>query len=734
MTNRILAALAALVLAGTAMAATDPPAAGQPYQSFRSSDRYKHVAILTPSRWDALSQINVNSMKQNMLNNLGTSLDAMEEQGLEVHNYTTNFFESDKDHREMWTDIGSKYGLVIVLWPMAPNSAGFTRYIRADSTNAQLLVIGGADAGAGSNWMDTTLAGFCDGKSGGYEAGSALNGAGLVTFSRRDTLWFQRVASGRRVTNLPSGVSSVVRMLRPFTKWGSTWIQDADSVNTNMPVNDSTAAANEYLGPLWKVRYTNYSGQGVSTWINSLATSSARAAGDGGLSAREVVWLKVNSGVIPSRAYPHLLWSVVCRYTKAKPIRWAYDADDMADLFANNLVNGRGTNAALDSTFTLMANYGIKVATAINPDHGASYIRGENPRYEAAWSGAPHTYLRKWAATWIHHAHDSTAGHISSNLVGRFGGYSSGNGASLIEGADTHEYYTHRYASRWNPGANEGNGVGAAGNFGIIQRLQYSDSLRRRVCPECPLPPYLNFPSNQMVVKNWKPRPTTNNPLWKTRFVSATELCPIDSLLYAYAYGLRPGSSGKVKIVLRSAIGDPRTQHIDFDRDSTAAYTMFAYPGERWTVRMGGRVIEAENVDSFLQGASSVTQYVADANARTATVLGLKNPSLRAEQFNRSIYMGAGGVMESPAGSANGETFNNDVQGLQAVGTPSRDFTFRQSRRIVYQHPLGTLNGRGSYDIDCFLRSIGTQIRALDEIAGRRCTQSVWPWEVMVKQ
>ena len=390
--KRLLVALA--LLAAPAFAATDPPAAGEPYQQFRSPDRYKHVAVITPGRWAVLGG-NLSQIRQSMFAHMGTIFDKMQMAGLEVHYYNSDFFETvggvaDKDHREMWTDLGAKYSLAIVLWPTS-SVAAFSRYICADSTNVQLLVVGGADNGGTLTWggndayTDSSFLvtrGLVDYKGQPYETGSGLNGAALVTNDGIDTLWAFRFSSGRRVTTLPAGIDSVVRLLRPITfPTTTTWVQNADSVNSNMPgvvsgiAGDSVARVNDYLGPTWRVKYTNYSGQGNANWINSLATSSARGAGDGGLSPRSVYFVKMPTQFANIRPYPMFVWALICRFTKAAPIKWSYDWDDVTDKFGENggltpnavpLAPPRWRQTAIDSALRGLASYGIVPTMAVN--------------------------------------------------------------------------------------------------------------------------------------------------------------------------------------------------------------------------------------------------------------------------------------------------------------------------------------------------------------------------------
>ena len=725
--KRIAAALIALfVMGGTAFAATDPPAAGQPYQQFKTTSRFNHVAVIRPSRWDVLGS-NLNSIRRNMFGFLGTTLESMEMQGLEVHYYDTGFFESDQDHREMWTDLGAKYVLAIVLWPTS-SAASFARYICADSTNTQLVIVGGEDDGAATNgWgaADTTIRGFIDTKS-NYDAVSANNGACLINQATGDTLWSAKFGTGRRTVALPANVSSVVRVLRPATFSGSTYIQNADSVNSNMPgtfsgnAQDSVADKNEYLGSLWKVKYANYSGQGVATWINSIGTSTSCPS-----CPKEVYFLKVPVISVYTQSYPQLLWALVCRFTTVTSLRFAYGWDDVTDWFTNDgLTRPRWRPTAVDSARVGLGAIGIgwdRVSLeAINPDHAVNYIRGTSPvRYEANWVGPAHTYIT--GKSWIHHVHDSTNSVQGSNLVGRAGGYSPNNGGTILQGGVNLEKFGHRFASRYNPGAaNPGNGIGAGGHFGIVQRLAYSDSIRKAVCPECRRPPYLSFGANQILPVGWKPRPTTSNPLWEV-YYSASYECPIDSLMWAFDSMLVGPAAGHDKLFLRIDQLTPRSQTFEWDRDSVAAMSPFHNPNEKLTIPVAGRLVQAVSIGSISLGASTRSSYVADANFRAANLLGLKNPVRRGEQANPQV----------------GETaFNTDVMGVYGGSVGLHDFDPRQATRMIYQHPAQStdhLTANGDYQVDCFLRTVGPYLSAMNSIAGRRTWICVQPWDIYKK-
>lgn len=753
--RRLLAVLTALLLAAPAWAATDPPQCGglvagpggstvipagcNPYQSFRSSDRSKHVMVLRPSRWLAQSAANLSSIRRNSAGAMGNLVDQMEMAGLEVHQYDSEFFESDADHKEMWTNAGSKYALCIVLSPQSftGGGAGSVRYACADSTNIQLLIYGGGDQiTTGWSATDTTARGFVDTNNAQYVARSDVNNAGCATYDGVDTLWANFIAAGRRKAVLDANVTRVVRLLKPFTLTNVAFAPFADSANhTLVTGQDSVANSAEVLGPMWRVDFTNYSGQGNTAWINSLA-SGARGASEGGASPKSVYWVKTVAAEVAARGYPHLVWALICRFTTAAPIKWAYDWDDVTDKFGDNLGQPpRWRGSAVDSSLRALAAFGIVPTTMVNPDHAAAYIRRQQPAYEVAWSGSGHGYLQ--GMTWVHHSHDSTYAGISSNLIGGFGGYSSGNGSNIVQGATSIQKWGHRYASRWNPGANEAGFIGGTANFGLVQRLAYSDSVRRSVAQNALVPPYLAFPANETLPVGWKARPTTTNPLWTVNFSAGLE-CPIDSTFWAYDTMLVGGNGRQTrKLYIRTATDNPRGYFsgvaqtslgttTQWDRDSVVAASPFLYPNERYTIPVSGRLVQAIGVNSFLQGASPRAQYQASGNYRTAFVLGLRNPVQRAEPSNDML----------------GESFTTDANSVYAPGsggpggggiTGTKDFTGRMATRVVYQHPGqhgDTQAQTGDYHVDVFVLSMATQMRIMDKLAGRKTQVCVPAWKV----
>jgi hypothetical protein len=750
-----------------AVAATDPPLCGsanppagcEPYQSFRTSSRYKRVAIIRPSRWDVISQTSLDDIRRNVTFGIGNIKDQMQIAGLEVHEYDTAFFESNQDHREMWTDFGAKYALAIVLSPQT-SVAGFARYICADSTNVQVVVVGGG----GVTWAgdSTTLRGHMDDTDTDFTGTGSLRGSCLVTPDGLDTLWVVNCNSGRRKATLESGVASVVRVLVPQTTSGVHWLNTGqtsnapggpphfDSTTTNMPTSsvDTVAASAGLLGPLWKVNFDHYSGEGDATWINSLA-AVARGANDGGGSPRSVYWLKLN----PATNTPatHLLWSLICRFTTADPIRWAFDMDDVVDQFSNGADGSRTLGfrwrpTQADTAMRALAVYGIRPTTMVNPGHMAAYLNGTTPyffksgadiaaadsstRRESYWITEPANYLKNM--TWVHHSHDSTSESIASGLVGAYGGYSTGNNNAVTENAGvtpvSNQIWNYRLAGTWQP-----SGDRTTGKWGIVQRYLWSDSVRKSIAPSMISPPYLAFPANQMLPKNWRARTLIN--AWNTK-QSLSASCPIDSVLWAYDYGLNHAqASGLGQIWLRFVADDVRGSvvssgtiveaggiHYQWDRDSCVASSLFLYPNERIVRRVGGRLVQATGVHSFLQGASSRTGYMDASFARLNKLLGLKNP-VRFSDVNNAMV---------------GETAGGDAMGVMLNGAEGiHDFSGRQATRVVYIHPgqqPGIVSPNGGYDVDVCVQTYFSPMRMMDKIAGRPTQRCVPAWQVYAQK
>ncbi len=762
---RLFAALLVLATDITpAVAATNPPTLGLPYQASRVT-RDKRIAVIQMARQD----LQTNNIKLSMIRHAVPALDAFRGAGGEIHRYKSTFFETaggaaDKDHREMWTDIGSQYAAVIVLWPCATTTANTSRYICADSTNAQLIVIGGAEMGGLSGWQEAVnTRGVVDTSTATTISNSSSKGSGLVLMDDRDTLWSPRISTGKRVGALATGIDTVVRLLRPIVERGYSFTtNDADS-NSYRPVGswntaygadwtpgaltramagtraDSVAGPGEVLGPLWKVHFTKYSGQDDPAWINSLATT-ARGVGGGGTSPQWAYWLKVASNPNPGEEVTHLLWGLMCKFTTVAPLPYYYDWDDATDVFDGDTYP-RWRNTAAESSLAALAIYGIKPTNMINPRNARDYINATTPPYEAsaigtplAWTGPAHTYLSK--LTWVHHAHDSSQG-IFSNLFGGYGGYNPGNGAGFTQGGTVVQKWGHRVASRWNPGATEEGGAGR--NFGIVQRLDIADSLRNAIggSPFTP-PPYVASPANEHLPVNWRARPTTNNPLWTYHYSSAAS-CPIDSVVWAVDYGLNGHKlCGEGRVVWRVYTGPPwggitSNYHTggtsEHDRDSMVAVAFFKRAGEVRVTRVGERIIESVSVGTFLQGIGSRTFYMDNGSTRALTMLGLRGGSVMAEKARTDW----GSTYSASLHAASRPGTGGVLSGTYSEG-------YRNTTRGLYQHPGQETtnpnhNGNHSGDahVETFIRSIVPHLKVANAIAGREATKCYPAWMIQDK-
>jgi len=299
-----------------------------------------------------------------------------------------------------------------------------------------------------------------------------------------------------------------------------------------------------------------------------------------------------------------------------------------------------------------------------------------------------------------------------------------------------------------------------------VQRLQRSDSLRKVRCPSCYLPPYLNFPNNEVLPINWRARTGVANSAWGTtaNLGSTTSNSgtansangSLDSLYYAFATGLKVQDRGTV--YLRSPFvtatggftnyrtrgpgfpsgwGDNSIQNQFYanDRDSMISGTPFAYPGERAVARIAnGGVVDVQALGAiaydFGNTAGAVDLYRQGGSVTLATLYGTRN----------AVQTGG-----HPAPIV-GETFSASLgdsiwAGTYLVGFANfRNFTSHQRSRIVYCHPstqtsqfVNATGPKDSYSIDALTSGILRGKRALDDIAGHQTGVWVMPWEVMAK-
>jgi hypothetical protein len=742
--------ITSLVLSLVALAPARPAIAAYPTQdtpTISTSFRYpkaRRVAFIQPERWDNMS-LSYSILAAAEYNGLYHIMDVLREQGCDVHLYNTKIFENFQYGTKLWRELGDSYALAVVMMP-GGNQAGDVRYICPDSTNIQILAVGGMRANLTASWRDdTTVAGYVDAAQGNLQ-GPASRGVCLVPYTSSglgtDTLWASQMPSGRRISDAGlaamTGVSSVVRVFHPvlgpdmpagYWAWGTSTFT-IDTLYTRMPgasfatplvpgsngtsATDSVAREFEYLGPAWKVKY---------------------------VSGREAWFVKTLSSSSVSNMNPLLIYGMIARFVDVPPIRWAMDFDDVTDAFAST-TNPRWRQTAADTMLAAFRDFKVVVGTnGLNPLNVEGYINGFMPPGEDGtlsgttampWVGTNngHTYIK--AIPYNHHSHDSTSARITSNFIGGYGGYASVNG--------TNPYGTQqngrRVASRWAPSATGTNYIGAGIRYGILQRLEYGDSVMRAHIPNYRHTPYFTFPANQMLPINWRPRPGTvaaYNPThtFTVNTSNPDSLCGIDSLLWALDYFLSKGrQTGKGEVVLRAGtISNLRTEALWADRDSVVACMIAQYPRDRFTVRVGGRLIEATVLHSFNQGngvenpVTARASFFSTAALRANILLGLNNTVNKSEQWQPGY----------------GESFDSDINTLMNFtgSGGKRHFPFRQSVRVLYMHPAGPAQYPSKYGnraMDAFFIGSHSYWRAIEAVIGREIQQCVPAWQVYAKR
>lgn len=734
----LLAALAALTLLAPAAQAIDAlPASTKPRNQ-------RVVAIFDDSSnlWTAGTIL---TNRRALDRSIGALLQKLEEQGCQVDYFNTGYFLKASNltftEATLWKNLGNTYALGIVMNAAAAGSkvagaANTTRFYRADSTNLQLLVI--PSGVNGGSFSDSTY-GSCE--VAGMSTNAVTSSAALYgqrcafrPYGTTDTIYVNYVRVPAMTEGTTAAITSVVRLFEPLqlTPPLHPLMASADSTHVFMPAEGDTTASStpghhEMLGLGWRAYYSN------GRWVDFY----------GGVQASvNNAFSDVNLGMVP--------YAMAARYLRLAPIKRAVEGDDMFDPDPNN-TGRRWTNDGVDSLMTRWwTQYKCRILLDVNPLHGYEYIRGENPTYEMAWTGDPWTWPRKWKNPWVHHAHDSSAARPTSNLVGRFGGYQTGNGLGTTIGGHTVYQYHRMRAFAWQPGHNE-----PEKRYGIYQRLLYSDSLRRIACPECPVPPYLSFPDNAVLPVNWRMRNAAGN--WASYRTVADSLCTPDSLFLALARGLRIPSGGTLYLrgYFYNGVGatgpayltrpwgylSPKNFYGAGDTDSLISHTVFQYPGEE-------RMVRDPN------GASDVTGSGAPYWVRVKNVGALVNDvgpqyTMRlnsSSKLGRLFGFGFGaqeagntGAAYGAGGDYSGTAYVVDPFGIYGLNnTEFRPYT-RDSPRIIYFHPscnytLGTGNGPAgpgdSQSTWWFERTILRPVRALNTIAGYDAFQWVWPWEV----
>lgn len=761
-TRYLLAAALALGLVAPAWATDSFPTARVP-----KSRRVLFVNDAEITSFGASPEKNAQRIRKTYWGGL---ISALERQGAQVDIYPSTFFTKSTNVTAanvatLWKNAGDTYSLAIfanaVQYGTATAGASNrTRFMNADSTNVQIMVLWasnsrnepmGADTTSGAYYWPlanfphrlSTSANSLIGATTAYGNRTALRAYGTT-----DTLWIPVVGTGwmrlpykLRLNGNTVDTSKVVRTVETFDISGGTlspYYSNADSTSTYYgALGDSTASADssaagtyrELLGPAWKVYFD--SGRWVDHLVSYPGTSPTYTSN-----------------------FSMLAYAIAARYLDLRPIRVAVEMDDVFDMNPNN-TGTRWSNAAYDSLFTKwVGTYNCKPLADVNPTHGYEYMRGDDPTYETAWSGAAWTWPRKWRNPWVHHSHDAVASRATSNLVGGFGGYATGNANVVTIGGVNTFIKSPRFAFRLTPGDTV---YGAS----IYHRLRYSDSLRAAVCPECPLPPYLSFPNNEVLPVNWRVR-TAPTGWARYRSVSSDSLCTIDSTFLAMARGLKIPSGGTLYLrgTLSAGSGDagyltfrpwgtqsPRNAYTGnedlYTADSVVAKTPFINPGDERIVRDRYGVtdptgatsgtaywIKVKNVATvtFDPGSSNqpITQLMSAAPVTLARLLGFWNGTVTATSM---------GTVDAN-GNVYGEAFSLDPASVYGTGNDQQN-SGRDRPRVVYLHP-GNYAGVSTnppigpgdnYATSQFARFILQPVKALNNIAGKRIIQWVYPWE-----
>ena len=682
----------------------------------------QRIAIIHDSRWPTFNNNNLNSLKQSLEATYGETPAAFQAHGAQVDYYESWWFDQDKAHADLYRNLGSQYP-VALLWGFTTsgNKAGGQsdrrKYFNADSTTAQLVVLMGSVNAANITVNDTTY-GTVDYEPGGAKftgTNGSTTGGAISYNATRDTLWPGVGPVAVRCAVLPGNVTSVVRLFQPYTVPGSaSFCTGGDPAGSVEPaVFDSTAKPNEIMPIAWRVYF------------------------DGG--PKHVDYIKNCPN--PQEELGPILYAMVSRYAQLDRQPWSQDHDDMTDLNPTNAV--RASNATMESLYTVAkANYGISPYPDVNPRHLQSYLNGTNPDYETAWPAAttPHTYLNEFSFPFIIHSHDSTGANAFSNLVGRFGGYNPGNGTAdsswaLNGGTAIREVYTHRVANAFVPGGTN------SYTWGIVQRLVMADSVRRALMPNSMRAPYLTFPNNEMLPIGWRVRHTwwPGKSFWKSYNSDSTGTanprmpeCPPDSVFRAFCDGLGmprggtvfvrslPPSAGANSNFKWRPYGDGSVFNVgrDEESDSVLATSFFYYPGERYSYRQGGGMVNVRNIGCVLAGAVSQGGYRGAQLGRLAVLLGIDWRAPRCE--NRNLL----------DGESTSEPGWSDSQGQRRAGVAAlRAFSAWQHPTVVYSHPNPPANGFGTGgDQEGFYLMVAQPMRALAFIAGHDDFRYTAPW------
>lgn len=743
--KRLLFALMALALAAPSLAFNPVSGTSSRVKAIRAYQTAtkpyaQRVAVVYDGYDKALNVASVKALAVSRAKLLGPVFDSWRKRGVEVHFYSTDFFEipadslADGTHNQrvcaLWQSLGDQYPTVVCVGFSGDTTYGKAarkRYFCPDSTTAKIVHIGGGSAA--TLWSQNTQTfGICDTATTTAYFDQRKACVTSYTNTNADSLWFAGGAYGIRSGRLLPGVASVVRLFHPvaladYFGWG------ADSAFGVQPTaGDSTADPLEIMPVAWRVYWTS----GGSVDFIKYYTSTAD--------------YDFNFGPI--------LETIVSRTTLIPPALAAMEFDDVFD--SNPTTATRPSNAAYDSVFReFHYTWLVPLTISTSPRHAAEYYAGDDPTREAAWEhDAGWTWIRR-GIPWVHHSHDSTSSDIGSGLVGRFGGYSTHNGStsagwttdSITAFGITRFRYSHR-----------GAGVDVRGDkYTILYRLQWSDSLRRATCPECFTPPYLSFPNNEMLPTDWRARPAsvaaavTANYWTRWKDNQGDGNCTIDSTLWAFHYGLGIPSGGElfvrtvlanvgtgteddflshrpVGLAVASVAGNNAQKNwtVSGENDSVVARTPFTYPGERMSFRLGAaagsRHIRVRNVGMTYYDAGSRTNYTFNVQPTLAGLMGSRTGNTTSAGF-----------------STWSESWSADPGGAYTVSVDQKNFG-TENVRVVYLHPSAnnTENSgwsfatgpKTSYPIQCARLGLLGGLRTLESVAGHKLIRWVYPWQV----
>lgn len=768
MIRAALAALLATTLAIPAFAGT------RNLEPFPTSDLPKNkraLFVFDDSGLSSFGAVTAVRQSQALDRAMGGLASTLKRQGIQVDRKSTSWFLSTAAMdttggaygATRWRLAGDTYSLLVVyggteVGTATAGATNRTRFYDPDSTNAQLLIVWSAATRNELSGADTTTTawptvGFpnrsstslntsatavsYDDDGGGPNPTTSTLRFALRAYGTTDTLWVPLI--GTAWSHLPSKwtassktISSVVRSVEPLqlTAGLTPYYANADSSTLAMPAaGDSTATATttarDMLGPAWRVKFASgrYSENVIGQWTSTVYTTN----------------------------FAMLAYAIAARYLAVNPILCAVEMDDVTDMSGPTDTGTRWSNAGYDSLLTRwVSTYRCLPVADVNPLHAYQYIRGDNPTWEANWSGDPWTWMKKWRNPWIHHSHDAVASRPTSNLVGGFGGYSPGNANVVSIGGVNTYILSPRLAFRNY--ASQDSVYGPS----IYSRLAYSDSLRRIACPECPVPPYLSFPDNRVLPVNYRTR-TAPTGWYRYRSVSTDSLCTTDSLFLALARGLNVPKGGTlyVRATLCNGVGDAgyqtfRAEGVNsvktvysgnedrYAADSVVAKTPFVYPGEE-------RIVRANTTGGYWVTVKNIATVTFDPGSGTNNHLALL--SLAPVALSRLLGFWNGVVTSTTFGSSPsstnylGDTWSVDPAGIYGLNSNNQHNVGNDRPRIIYFHPgnwtgsaLNPPVGPGNnYATAQFARMILQPVNALNNLAGKQIVKWVNPWEVYAK-